>query len=85
MRGPRFGINKVVDSDTTNFKDFVDEILDQFPCGYGDVVKLFYFCSESKSNIQIHSDQGLMHMCAKHMNSKCCYLSIAYHKPVADP
>jgi len=55
MRGPWYGINKVVDSDTTNFKD-LDEILDQFPCGYGDVVKLFYFCADSKSNIQIHSD-----------------------------
>ena len=51
MRGPWFGINKVVDSDTTNVKDLVDEILNEFPCRYGDVVKLFYFCVDSKSNI----------------------------------
>jgi hypothetical protein len=43
MRGSWFGINKVVDSDTTNFKDLVDEIVDKYPHGYGDVVKLFYF------------------------------------------
>ena len=85
IRGPWYGINKVVDSDITNFKDLVDEILDQFPCGYGDVVKLFYFCADSKSNIQIHSDQELMHMFAKHMSSKCCCMSIAYHKPDVDP
>jgi hypothetical protein len=85
MRGPWYGINKVVDSDIRNFKDLVDEILDQFPCGYGDVVKLFYFCADSKSNIQIHSDQDLMHMFAKRMSSKCCCMSIAYHKPDVDP
>jgi hypothetical protein len=67
MRGPWYGINKVVDSDTTNFKDLVDEILD------------------TKSNIQIRSDQDLMHMFAKHMSSKCCFMSIAYHKPDVDP
>ena len=36
MRGPWFGFNKVVDSDTTNFKDLVDEIVDKFSCGYGE-------------------------------------------------
>ena len=85
MRGPWFGFNKVVDSDTTNFKDLVDEIVDKFPCGYGDVVKLFYFCADSKSNIEIHSDQDLMNMFAKHKTSKCCRMSIAYHKPNVDP
>ena len=70
---------------TLNFKDLVDEIMEEFPCGYGDVVKLFYFCADSKSNIQIHLDQDLMHMFAKHMSSKCCCMSIAYHKPDADP
>jgi len=85
MRGPWFGFNKVVDSDTTNFKDLVDEIVDKFPCGYGDVVKLFYFCADIKSNIEIHSDQDLMNMFAKHKTSKCCRMSIAYHKPDVDP
>lgn len=60
MRGPWFEISKVVDADTTNFKDLVNGIVDQFPCGYGDVVKLYYFCADSKSNIQIHSDQDLL-------------------------
>jgi len=72
MRGPWYGINKVVDSDTINLKDLIDEIVDEFPCRYDDVVKLFYFCADSKSNIQIHSDQDLMHMFVKHMSSKCC-------------
>ena len=33
MRGPWFGFNKVVDSDTTNFKDLVDEIWISFLVG----------------------------------------------------
>jgi hypothetical protein len=85
MRGPWYVINKAVDSDTTNFKDLVAKIVDEFPCGYSDIVKLFYFCADSKSNIQIHSDQDLMHMFAKHMSFKCCCMSIAYHKPDVDP
>ena len=43
MCGSWYGINKVVDSYTINFKDLVDEIVDEFPCGYGDVVKLCLF------------------------------------------
>ena len=42
MRGPWFGFNKVVDSDTTNFNDLVDEIVDKIPSGYGDVLIQFY-------------------------------------------
>jgi hypothetical protein len=34
IRGLWFGINKVVDSDTINFKDLIDEIVDKFPCSY---------------------------------------------------
>jgi len=42
MRGPWFGFNKVVDSDTTNFNVLVDEIVDKIPSGYGDVLIQFY-------------------------------------------
>jgi len=31
LRGRWYGINKVVDSDTINFKDLVDEIMGKFP------------------------------------------------------
>ena len=80
-----FSVNKTVDPDTTNFKHLVDEIMDKFPCGYGEVVKLFYFCANRKSNIQIKSDQDLVEMFVKHMSSKCCFMSIAYRNPSSDP
>lgn len=73
------------DSETTNFKDLVDEFVDQYSCTFGDVVKLFYFCANSESNIRIHSDQDLMNMFAKYMSSKCCCMSIVYHKPNVVP
>lgn len=55
-----FSINKVIDSDITNFKDFVDDILEKYPCIYGNVVKVFYFCADSKANIETSSDKDLV-------------------------
>ena len=40
-RSKWFNFSKVVDGDTTNFKDLVDEIQDKYPPVYGDLVKLF--------------------------------------------
>ncbi|WVZ74596.1 hypothetical protein U9M48_022760, partial [Paspalum notatum var. saurae] len=39
--------SQVVDADMTNFKDLIDDILNTFPCGYGNVVKLLYYCHYS--------------------------------------
>ncbi|KAJ1296452.1 hypothetical protein BS78_01G301600 [Paspalum vaginatum] len=77
--------SQVVDSDVTNFKDLVDDILKTFPCGYGDVVKLFCYCHGTKSNIEISSNQELVEMFAKHKSTKTCYLSFAYHHPSSEP
>lgn len=75
---------QVVGSDI-NFKDLLDEIVDQFPCVYGTVLKLSYFCADSKSNVQIYSDQDLMNMFTKHMSSKCSCMSVTNHKSDVDP
>jgi hypothetical protein len=37
---PWFQHTKVVDSDTTNFKDILDEMLRKYPCSYGEVAIL---------------------------------------------
>ncbi|WVZ73227.1 hypothetical protein U9M48_021561 [Paspalum notatum var. saurae] len=75
----------VVDSDLTNFKDLMDDTLKIFPCGYGDVVKLFYFCAQTKSNIEIRTDQDLLAMFAKHKSTKTCFLSFDYHDTSSEP
>ncbi|KAJ1256722.1 hypothetical protein BS78_K324100 [Paspalum vaginatum] len=77
--------SQVVDADVTNFKDLVDDILNTFPCGYGDVVKLLYYCHVTKSNIEISSDQELLEMFAKHKSTKTCYLSLLYYHPSSEP
>jgi len=74
-----------VDPDFTNFKDLVDEVVDKCPPSYGDIVKLFYSCMDTKANIPICSDQDLVEMFAKYKASKCCYLSLCYHSPGSDP
>jgi hypothetical protein len=52
MEGGWYSTSKVVDSDYTNFEDFVDDILHSYPNGYNDVVKLFYLADESHVEIR---------------------------------
>lgn len=73
-----YSCSTVVDSDTTNFKDFVDDILHTYPCVPTEVVKLYYFCDESNSHVQVCTDQDLVAMFAKHDATKTIRLSIGY-------
>jgi hypothetical protein len=83
--GGWFLLDKVVDSDVTNFTGLINEIVDKYPYDYGDVVRLFYLCIENKVNIQTCSDQELLQMFAKHKACKCCLLTLAYHSPSNEP
>lgn len=76
---------EVVDSDTTNFKDILDEMLWKYPCSYAEVPKLYYYFVQSKANIEVSSDQDLLKMFQKHASSKTCYMSIPHHHPSTDP
>nr|TKW38310.1 hypothetical protein SEVIR_1G106600v2 [Setaria viridis] len=80
-RSRRYNCNKVVDADITNFKDLLKEIEDKYLGGYDDVVKFFYYCSDTKSNIEVNSNQELVEMFAKHVSTKTCYISIAHYHP----
>jgi hypothetical protein len=84
-RGPWYSINKVVDADTTNFKDLVNEIVDKYPPQYKEVVKVYYYCFVSKLNIEVSTDQELVAMFARHVETKCIYMSIAHHLPSCEP
>ena len=65
-RGRWYSLEKTVDADFTNFRDLVDEVVDKCPPSFGDVVKLFYSCMDTKANIHVCSDQDLVEMFAKH-------------------
>ena len=80
-----YGLDKVVDADFTNFKDFVDEVVDIYPPSFGHIVRVFYFRMDTKTNIQVCSDQDLVEMFAKHKASKCCYLTFCYYSPASEP
>ncbi|KAJ1294175.1 hypothetical protein BS78_01G125400, partial [Paspalum vaginatum] len=76
---------EVVDSDTMNYKDLLDEIMRKYPCSYGEVVKMYYYCAESKSNIEVCCDQDLVNMFQKNASTKTCHISIAHYDPSTNP
>ncbi|WVZ49879.1 hypothetical protein U9M48_001202 [Paspalum notatum var. saurae] len=84
-RFPWFLHTEVVDSDTMNYKDLLDEIMRKYPCSYGEVVKMYYYCAESKSNIEVCCDQDLVNMFQKNASIKTCHISIAHYDPSTNP
>jgi len=76
-----FCFDKVVDSDTTNLKDLVDEITDQYPPGYLEVAHVQYYDEDLKSFPVVNTDQELMLMFQKHSNRKVVHMFIAYTDP----
>ncbi|WVZ74373.1 hypothetical protein U9M48_022561, partial [Paspalum notatum var. saurae] len=80
-----YSCSTVVDADTTNFKDFVDDILHTYPCALTEVVKFYYFDHESNSHMQVCTDHDLVAMFAKHEATKVIHMSVEYFdvsKPV---
>ncbi|WVZ79951.1 hypothetical protein U9M48_027473 [Paspalum notatum var. saurae] len=84
-RFPWFLHTEVVDSNTINYKDLLDEIMRKYPCSYGEVVKMYYYCAESKSNIEVCCDQDLLNMFQKNASNKTCHISIAHYDPSTNP
>ena len=76
-----FCFDKVVDSDTTNLKDLVDEITDMYPPGYLEVAHVQYYDVDLKSFPVVNTDQELMLMFQKHIDSKVVHMFIAYSDP----
>jgi hypothetical protein len=76
-----YSFNKVVDSDLCNFKDFVREIVDQFPHGYQELVHVFYYSNVTKGSSQVRTDQELLEMFSNHVDSKVVHMTITYTDP----
>jgi hypothetical protein len=73
-----FCFEKVVDSDTTNFKDFIDEIVDKFPPGFNNVATIQYYDDDVKLFPQVKTDQELQAMFVKHAKTKVVNMCVAY-------
>jgi hypothetical protein len=69
-----FCFEKVVDFDTTNFKDFIDEIVVKFPPGFNDVVTVQYY----DDDVKLFSNQELQAMFVKHAETKVVNMCVAY-------
>nr|TKW32067.1 hypothetical protein SEVIR_2G146100v2 [Setaria viridis] len=80
-----FVISMVVDSDMFNFKDFIDEIVDKYPPGYKELVTIAYYDDGSENYLEVKSDQDMLAMFARHMDSKVVNIYIAYTLPTEIP
>ena len=74
----------VVDSDRTNFNDFVESVVEKYPPGYMEVAHVQYYDEALKIFPEIKSDQNLMRMFSKHYKSKVIIMFIVYRGP-SDP
>jgi hypothetical protein len=79
-----FCIDMVVDSDRTNFSDFVESVVNKYPPGYMEVPHVQYYDEVLQKFPEIKSDQDMMCMFSKHSKSKVIFIFIVYRDP-SDP
>jgi hypothetical protein len=77
-----FLFEKAVDSDTTNFKDFIESIVNQYPPGYQEVVHVHYYDSYLAAFPEVKTDQELLSMFQKHTENKVVDMAITYNDPL---
>ncbi|WVZ71199.1 hypothetical protein U9M48_019814 [Paspalum notatum var. saurae] len=75
----------VVDADTCNFKDFVNEIVEKNPPRYNENVIVAHYDHSSAIYMEVKSDQDILEMFAKHVDTKVVDMSIAYTLPSETP
>ena len=73
-----FSFEMVVDSDRTNFNDFVESVVEKYPPGYMEVAHVQYYDEFLKTFPEIKSDQDLMSMFSKQCKSKVIIMFIVY-------
>lgn len=73
---------KVVDSDTENFKDFIESIVDQYPPGYQEAVHVHYYDGFLMTFPEVKTDHDLLSMFHKHTENKVVDMAITYTDPL---
>jgi hypothetical protein len=71
----------VMDSDRTNFSDFVESMVEKYPPGYMEVSHVQYYDEALKTFPETKTDQDLMCMFSKHCKSKVIIMFIVYRGP----
>ncbi|PUZ39076.1 hypothetical protein GQ55_9G252700 [Panicum hallii var. hallii] len=73
-----FSFEKIVDSDTINFKDFVESVIDKYPPCYIELAHVRYYDADLKTFPIVTTYQELMVMFEKYINTKVVHMFIAY-------
>ena len=68
-----FSFDMVVDSDTTNYKNLVESVVEKYPSGYLGVAHIQYYDEGLKSFPEVKIDQELMSVFDKHLKRKVVY------------
>jgi cobalamin biosynthesis Co2+ chelatase CbiK len=76
-----YTFTKVVDANTTNFRDFVESIVDEFPPRYKEKAIVQYFDGSLQALPKVKTYQDLQLMFDKHAESKVVHMSIVYYDP----
>ncbi|CAN6180906.1 unnamed protein product [Urochloa humidicola] len=79
--GP-YCFDKFEDSDTINFKDFIESIVDKFPPGYLEVPHIQYCDTVLSTFPEVKTDGELQLMFNKHSETKVVEMFISYTDPV---
>ncbi|CAD6343101.1 unnamed protein product [Miscanthus lutarioriparius] len=76
-----FSFDMVVDSDLSNYMDFIESIVDKYPPGYLEVAHIQYYDHVLKTFPKVNSDQDLMYMFDMHNKEKVVDMFIIYCDP----
>ena len=74
----RFVFEMVIDSDLSNYNDLIASITEQYTPRYMEVVHVQYYDEVLKTFPEIKSDQELMAMFEKHLETKFVQMFITY-------
>jgi hypothetical protein len=76
-----FRFDMTIDSDVTNYKDLVENIVNKYPPGYLEVAHVQYYNHDIKAFFEVLSDQDLLCMFEKNSKSKVVDMFISYCDP----
>jgi len=76
-----FSFEMVVDSDLSNYKDFIDSVTEKYPPGYLEIPHVQYYDNVLKNFPVVKSDQDLMSMFDVHSKEKVVEMFVVYCDP----
>ena len=76
-----FTFEMVVDSDLSNYKDFIESVTDKYAAGYLEVAHVQYYDVVLRNFPEVKSDHDLMSMFDIHCKEKVVQMFVSYCDP----